>query len=1341
MSADYSTFGDLLAQLRLEAGFQNQADLAKVIDAAQQTVSRWEAGRSRPRLSQIGRLADVLKADAETLAAAARYTPATQTVTFDRPFPLEALSPESFERFCQKLVEVAFPEADVHGHGAAGHKQDGLDILATWPDGRRMTFQCKRESNFGPAKVLAAIGKHTAKADKKVILLSRIASPQAREAIAKHQDWELWDQEDISRRLRDLPKEELKRFVRIFFRSQEVALLGESAASPWESLEEFFRVFEDSQILFNHQWALVGRDKEIANLRARLEDTGLQTIFLVGSGGTGKSRLLKHVLQSYAEAHPTIVIRLLSRDGELSRPSLEELTSGRLLLVIDDAHDRSDLQSVFEFAAVNRDRVRIIVSTRPYGYDRHHQQALRLSLLPTDLAAVELSPLSLAEAELLAKQVLASQPHPDGPAREIARLTYDCPLATVVAAQIIGMEPRQVALIGQEGRFRAAVFKRFEEVIAGHIGRPEDASALHALMRFIALVQPVSLEDDRTWAAYSTFAGSKSHETIRLLGLLTQAGVLFRRGQSYRLSPDVLADHLIEDQCVAVNGTSTGYAEQVFDLIGERLLGQLLLNLARLDWRRKEGNSDESPLLDGVWRKLNPGDEAWDAQMDIITDVAFYQPRRCLDLVHRKLLDGSKSPKLAKICRHAAYNYNHLQRSLEYLWELGKDDEREENQHPEHPIRILKELAEIEPQKPLAYNEAVIEFGIALAQEPDIWQRARTPLDFLRGIFATEGHQTASERHKIVFSPFFVSPEVARSLRVRVIDLLLRLLIHADAAVGVKAAKVLHDALRYPMGAFGASPAEDTREEWRVQFVRLLERVLGLVQSNALHPAVQVELSHAVSWHAGYGDDETSLLAQKILNSFEMSLEARADRALADGYGMHRRLRNVEVDEAEWADSLVSLATELLATHPDKSELCQFIEARLDSLGRVAKRDTSSAYVLIDKILAADTGFCRAVVAMAHETPDAHISGYAAFALSYLFQADAANYRKLVGQFAGSRHRSHLLIAANAVGFRSYDESNTTLEDLSLIRKLVQNADDHIVHRAVRAIRMLAKSDAEAAKNLALSVSMKSESVADEVAALFAFGDDLSLGEFTDTELVELLQRFKELPELGGHWMQKLLSDMSLRIPEDCLDFFTDRIEMAARERGEGRIRPINHGPWLQARMKFRSTPIAQQLMTKYIQWWRNAGEGWPLNYYGRSAFEAFFGPFDDELVLFLEGWASTAGEEDMYYIASILREADASFIFRYESFLSRFVGKARQYGVKVGRMVTSELYAAAISGVRTGVSGEPFPQDIELRAKCVEALDRLGPFSPLRELYQSLLRHTDAEIKRAVLDAEEDEI
>jgi transcriptional regulator with XRE-family HTH domain len=332
MSADeatpYTELGALLSELRQKAGIAQQSQLAELIKTSQQTVSRWEAGSSRPRASQIPLLARVLGTKPKELLAAAGYAPKTTVASFDKPFPVDGLSPESFERFSQSVLEYLYPDAVVHAVGAQGHTQEGADIDVTFPDGTCHTFQCKRVLQFGPRDVDNAVTEHTKQATKKFILLSRIASPRARAAVRPHPDWDIWDKEDISRRVRTLPLEQQLRLVATFFPEQRFALLGDTAEGRWQTTEEFFAPYMAGRGAFSHDWPLIGRADELAALLRNLEDDQIKVVLLTGTGGGGKSRIIKEAIERYQAAHRGLVVRFLSPTQEATGESLAEFGEG-----------------------------------------------------------------------------------------------------------------------------------------------------------------------------------------------------------------------------------------------------------------------------------------------------------------------------------------------------------------------------------------------------------------------------------------------------------------------------------------------------------------------------------------------------------------------------------------------------------------------------------------------------------------------------------------------------------------------------------------------------------------------------------------------------------------------------------------------------------------------------------------------------------------------------------------------------------------------------------------------------------------------------------------------------
>ena len=740
----YAALGARIRSIRSATGIATQAELAHQLGASQQTVSRWEAGTSRPRANELAKLAALLKVDVAELSHAAGYTPGAPTsVSFDRPLPLPSLLPDSFEYFCLDLLSTRFHgKADVHPAGKTGHKQCGIDIEARFRNNELHTYQCKREAQFGPEKVKRAIKEQTIAAKKKHILLSRVASPDARNELKRVNSWDLWDQIDITRIFRNLPKREQVRITDIYFPNQRFALTGELAAGPWQSVEAFFAPQLVDGRPFNQCWELVGRTTELDDLAHALADCSLAVVSLIGRAGEGKSRVLRSALEAFTTRHPGVRVVVASPTEEITTKSLEDLGGGEKLLVVDDVHDRSDLTQLIRHVADTRSQARLLLIYRPYWRDPVVRELARYGLVGNLISSIELTKPTKQDAIVLATQVLTKSRAPIAAAEAIATVAYDSPLAVVVGAQIVASEGVHQELFGSNEVFKTMVLKHYERVIAQGIAQGKDQERVHKILRVLALIQPVVPDDTHVFKLLASIEEIEAPDASRLVRLLIDGGVLFKRGTRYRLSPDLLADSIIETACITPSGASNGYAERLFAASIPEHKEHVLLNLGRLDWRRNEGDTSESKLLDGLWSQLVWTDDYVNAQVKAAAAAAYFQPRQALAFARRLIDQGhGNDENVCRIVHGATYSLSYLAEACSLLWEAGQHDARPTHQHPNHAIRLLKELATPDPRKPAAFVDGVVDFALSILDYPKSWTGAYTPYDVLSGALATEGRK------------------------------------------------------------------------------------------------------------------------------------------------------------------------------------------------------------------------------------------------------------------------------------------------------------------------------------------------------------------------------------------------------------------------------------------------------------------------------------------------------------------------------------------------------------------------------------------------------------------------
>ncbi|MCJ9668532.1 MULTISPECIES: helix-turn-helix domain-containing protein [unclassified Neorhizobium] len=1335
----YDAFGARLAEARIRAGIPKQGDLAKQIGTSQQSVSRWEAGTSRPNLEQITKIAAVVNVHADELAELAAYAP-RQTVTFDRPFPFENLSPESFERFTADLVQGLFPGAEVYRAGGQGHTQAGIDVTAILVDGRKFTLQCKQAAEFGPKKVTLAIEADTTASDQKFLVLSRVASPDARAVIEEASGWTLWDRDDLSRKIRQLPLEDQRRLVRIYFANQYEALLGVPAGGHWETVDEFFSPFLAGDKLFTHAWDLVGREQLVEDISKALISADVDIVLMAGAGGNGKTRILKTLLDRFAASHATTKIRVASATMEITKASLDELGPGELLLVVDDAHDRADLQAVFAFVASRTARTKLVLAARPYGVDHIRAQASNYSFAdPERFPRFDIPSLSVADAENLARQVLERLNGPVEMARPVAEFTYDCTLATVVGARIVAEEGIHPALMQSEHRFRQTLFGRFEDIVAGHLANREDGNHIRKVLGFLALMQPVAIDDRILLSAVESVENISVEETSRILKLLVEAGVLFRRGPKFRLSPDILGDYLIEGHFEGPNGRSNGLAERYFDAVPPRYIDNLLLNMGRIDWRRT-GKTNDSPLLDGIWAKLHPTSEYSDPHLKAVEAVAYYQPARALAFVERLIRERRFISQLSDIAKYAGYTEEHFHRSLECLWEMGRVDARDLGSHPSHPVRVLKELAEPSPGKPLWVLDGVVEFAITKAQSPNVWSASYTPFDVMAGALRAEDFTSVHSKHQWSMTPYFVDPDTVADIRGKVIEALLASLDSDIERRALGAATTLADALRRPIGLLGAHPDAILLKKWDAHIVKTLKRLRQVLDSQPISPTVQAALGRVIAYHEAHGQRAVRTAAQAVRETLSSDLTARFERLLTDGYGHEdMRLGSIDDHDKRWNAFIDQTLSEMIATYSNAVDLLAFIEKRV--LQADVNRQSTTAEVPVGRLIEQMDGFAAAVIDGVVFGKVKRLSRFTGHALSKIFRDSPDVARAHIAEFLDSGRQELKIAVASAYDARSaHDTERLGITDIANIERLLADEDEAVLVVTLRAVRWLSEFNRELALKLLRKANIQSANVANEFAAAFTFGKHIPIAVLTQEDIERLLKSLEPLPELEGYWLDQLLAEISEIYPRPLASFFMRRVESASVSSSE-RIRPCNYGAWRNQPLRFKKSPDGAMVMQEIAAWIReNRSRKGLFTYHARHLFHAMFAPFDTEVVAFLSDWLATAEEKDIETIAMILREADRDFVFRHEAFTVSLMDRAQQFGPETMRMVGAELFGSAVSGVKSGTSGQPFPQDISLKEQAQAVLTRLSRFSAAFGLYEGLYQHAAGEIDRIMANLEDDE-
>lgn len=1327
--APYQAFGEVLARLRVAAGYTKQQELASALRVTQQSVSRWEKGLARPRANDVPALERLVRAKENELLMAAGYQPApgdsrAETATsHDRPLPLSALTPETFESFCAALLHRMYQPrgGTVQRYGGTGHKQHGIDIFATGPFGTH-SFQCKRVNEFGPQKVHTAVAKQTYVADLKVLLLSSVASPSSRDAMAAHTGWELWDREDITRRLHDLPLVDRLDLVDRYFSGQRQDLLGIDEAGPIQSPEDFFKPFLVSDRFFNHSWALVGRNKEVSQVVEYVQDESVVLTCLVGAPGSGKSRVLREVTQRLALSTP-LHIRFLSPTEEVKSHHLDRLRDNRgvvTLLVVDDAHEREDLGILLRFAAVPEHHTRLLLSLRPYGKEALRLQAADVSLSGPAVRFAEMHPQTREQAQALAESVLAECKAPPAAAVEIARATYSTPLVTVLAAQLVARDGVSLALLGNADEFRTYVLRSLQDVITLALVTGQDVPRLRAILRVIALLQPIIPDDPGLLNILLETEGIEQSDASRLMRLLGEAGVLFKRGLRSRLAPDLLADEIIRSNYLNADGTANERVTRVFDLAGANHLKALFVNLGRLDWRLREGKTDDSALLASLGPKLRWGERYSNPHVEAVEAVAYYQPRFALDFAKRLIAEGhGDDSSVCNMVRYAAYTYDHVQEACQLLWTAGRNDARALHQQPSHGIRILKELAQFQLNKPIEYVREVVRFALALLERPASLKTTYTPFAILEGALCTEMEARSFSRLTITITRYQLPLEWARQVRNEVTGALLKYLREGPPRRAFLSAQTMGQALRGPMHG-------DTFDNaWKQQQVQLLQELKVVLNEVHVLPVVLVRLAQSVSWHAFHGWPETAVEAQSILDMLNRDLRTRLTRALVDGWGTETWKLSEALEREEHLKDRQLLTADLTAAFPVPSRLFDELHASLEEIASVAHGQYGSSFLLLNHLLASVQGLATELLLRNNEGRAGPLDQCVGAALSAVVEAGDFS---LVNEYVVRSKGSAKVLAQLAEAYSRFNPSRPyTPQEVELFKRIFESKDPTVLMVASNLTRQVASRSPALAVELICLADFEVNADATHDMFMWLSGDRAIPEADVASKRNELLEKLVVLKELDDYWVRAFLTASIKKDPVSVVALVMARLA-EARRRNDWSYEPLRkeHNGEGLGLMEVEAGPrILRDFLdcvleeSNDIRSARRVGE----------AVSGLCGEYDQALLDLLLDLMSSSTEAHARLVARVLQESQPTLIYEHSKFIRDILNAAELVGEDALDEIRSAIVAATCSGVRGGTPGEPFPEDLRLEQHCVQMLASLSRAEPAFDLYDRLLKEARYEI------------
>lgn len=1264
--------------------------------------------------------------------------------------PLMDLEWSAFERFCCDLVQ-SLPQVDrCHRYGVQGDTQQGIDLVASMMDGRRWAFQCKRERRFGPRQLEEAIAAASYPADRYLLLLASRATAALRSGADQHPEWDVWDAEDIARQVRSLPAESARVLVETHFGAEwRRRFLGIGGPAQFISAEEFFRPMLEGSRLFHHAWTTLGRQEVIGELQRFVVSPRHRIAVLPGRGGIGKSKILHAFSLTAGSGNAAPSLRFVVPGVPLA-PALAHLEVAPLVIVVDDAHRREDLALLLAAARRREPPLRLVLTIRPHSQDALLGDIARAGFDRSEVLVLdELRELTRSESEDLAREALGTE-HASL-AEALVALSWDSPLVTVLGGQLVRTARVHPGLLARREEFQREVLIAFSDALLGQVGARASDRICGDLLRLAAAVGPFRPDLDSFRDAASAFLDVRREELQVALDEMEKAGVFLRRGRTLRITPDVLADHVLEEACFAHGGTSTDYAHRVHTSFSAVAPGALLRNLAELDWRRYQSGASGAGehLLRGIWKEMEVELRSAGAARKIelireVAAVAYYQPRPALRLVRIALdpspeivreAQASEWPALlravAPVLASISYNTEYTAECCDLLWRLGRDEPLESWDDPDHAMSVLRDLASYRMHKSLALQEAVIAAVERWVMEPGAHEHLHSPLEPLNQVLAKTSVSPRRTGYEYEWRPFPVAPVPTSALRAKAFALIRRLAETGETLAKRGAIRSLGLLLQEPIPLMGMDLPDGFVDVWEPEEKRALAALAELC-ARPLHPLLLLECVEVLARRLDRrGDDSLRSAVKQVCDSIPRSFELRfVELLLRAGI---RGTYDVEpwttrypgVDAWERHDACrKETAAEFLANYPTPADGVQRIA---DEMGRIEAFGLEANCIAVaEHVAAVDPDYAAEVCELAVFGPPSPIRQRIDPWLYRIKQPRPDRYLRLARHILDRAEAGHCGSLAGTL----WDLEGPSLagED-DLLAAVLRHSDDHVRWNALPALHLLARRDRAQALDLALRMEVgRSAEVAERFAELFWGAWDIIPDTLPPAVWDAILKKLILVEHLETAAVIDLLRNAATYAPHALARTLMARVRHAV-----GETRPYKAIPSLGEHSLdgFLVCPEHDFILREI----RDAALVVPLpaSEWLPSFYELVSVGYGDTGLSVLREWVDGAGAQGVTWACVLLRSIAPEFLTKRIDFIDNMLQRADAAGAEVLETVCTML-SGPVHRVAVGarIVGSPSPQLVEIRDTGRVLAMQAGRSRAFRDFYREVADLADASIRDA---------
>ncbi len=1261
--------------------------------------------------------------------------------------PTPELTWDELESFLDSLLErlQRLPGANPrltssYRHGRRGDDQEGIDHYGTYDDGSTSTWQCRARESLGPAAVKEIVRETEVEADRHVIVFGRRASAPARREMRKHTGWEIWDQRDLTNKVRSLPTHEARALIDAHFGGGvRRVVLPAADSDAFIGLDDHFGPLLTQGRIFHHRTDLLGRSDVLGQLSEALEPGAARKIIVVtGPGGRGKSRVALEVLRSAIGMQPQRPVVVRNGTQSMSAGAMRELRGLPAIVLVEDAQrDLMGLEAVLGYVR-HAAGAQLLATCRPSAAGAVREAALQAGFDSTEILHTELKPLELDVARDLVLKLAATS----GLAlREefvdvLADAARDCPLVPVVAVSMVSSGSLKTTALSLNADFRQQILDRFGDVMRTGIPGLASEQAGEILALFGALA-PVSLEDGALLDLMADFLGVNRAVFLGRVQALLDHGVLIRHLNIIRVVPDILADESLIRAAVRL-GRDSGYVDQLWAAFGNQASGVLVRNLAELDWRvRSTGMGPD--LLTRIWADIERDVIAADAagrhgSLSSLRDLAGPQPARVVDLVEvliskpavaverspgYHVTDAGVRAGLAPILSICATTGADVRgKALDLLWALARNDHRPANRHPDHPLRVLADFAEFDRAGYSERQRALLEAAARWLRRPGADGDSVTPLAVLEPLVAKEGMRTRQHPggDALTLIPYLVPPAAVSDVRAGVRALATEYGKDTDIRRAVAGVRLLESALAEPHGYFDNKVAEEHVMQWHDEDTATLDALVPVALETG-EPVVRLQVREAASWVARYSTEPLAERASSLIAAIDEHTEDLLTSAIIASFrdlvprgaamlALNQKPPAAEeftAAESRHSDERRRASLALWEQCPDAVAVAAHLAERLRTVQDAGLR-ADGAGLVMEAVCAARPEESEALVEAIRARGKGPLDRLVHIPLEALRRRDETAFLHHLDLLLSGRDT----VATGAVsGFLSYDWNATTPASGTRLDQALSHEPGPVQQMAIRAAGTLLRQSPKQAVGRLLSLAPSNGYAVIHAlndAARYRFETWLdSLGSDEQEAVLQLLVAARQWDEWEA---RQMLAHVAARQPAMALGaLITDVGEHGAIvESLDGLAEALDDHPDTIRNATARTLGMEEQPRTA-------------LGYLLPSVLGS---PATAGSAKALKAVASTTSASELVRLAELLRHCD-SLVPSQPTVIETMLERALEHGHPTYDKVQGLLLSSAVPAVDTGWGDSLPPKLAHLRAQAQKYATRSGLSAATGDFYAAI--------------------